>query len=215
VGQAKPDWTIICAVAAAMGHHQAFAYDRPDQIWDEIREVWPAGRGMTTARLDAAGLHWPCPEEDHPGTPVLYQNAFPEGRASLSCLDYRPTDERAVEGYPFVLITGRVLPQFNAGTMTERTPNHELRPADVLDVAPSDAKWLGLREGDAVRVISRWGSTVLPIMIRCSMQPGQVFTTFHTARGFVNRVTSPHLDPATRTPEYKVTAVRLEPVTPR
>jgi formate dehydrogenase major subunit len=215
VGQAKPDWAIICAVAAAMGHHQAFAYDHPDRIWDEIRAVWPAGRGMTTRRLDAAGLQWPCPEEDHPGTPVLYQNAFPEGRASLGCLDYRPTDERAVEGYPFLLITGRVLPQFNAGTMTERTSNHELRPADVLDVAPSDAKWLGLSEGDAVRVISRWGATVLPIVIRSRMQPGQVFTTFHTARGFVNRVTSPHRDPVTGTPEYKVTAVRLEPVTPR
>lgn len=214
IGQARPDWAIICAVAAAMGHHQAFAYDHPDQIWDEIRQVWPAGRGMTTPRLDAAGLQWPCPEEDHPGTPVLYQDAFPEARASLRCLDYCPTDERAVEGYPFLLITGRVLPQFNAGTMTERTPNHALRPADVLEVSPSDAKWLGLREGDAVRVISRWGATVLPIVIRTRVQAGQVFTTFHTSRAFVNRVTSPLRD-STGTPEYKVTAVRLEPVTPR
>jgi formate dehydrogenase major subunit len=212
VGQARPDWAIICAVAAAMGHGQAFGYQHAEEIWDEIRDVWPAGRGMTTSRLDAAGLQWPCPGEDDPGTPVLYQSAFPEGRASLRCLDYHPTAERADEGYPFLLITGRVLPQFNAGTMTDRTPNHELRPADVLEVSPSDAEWLGLREGDAVRVISRWGATVLPIGIRTRVQAGQVFATFHTARAFVNGVTSPLRDPATGTPEYKVTAVRLEPI---
>jgi formate dehydrogenase major subunit len=215
VGHARPDWAIICAVAAAMGHGQAFAYDHPDQIWDEIREVWPAGRGMTTPRLDAAGLQWPCPAEDHTGTSVMYQDMFPQGRASLRCLDFHPTDERILEGYPFLLITGRALPQFNAGTMTERTPNHELRPADVLEVSPPDAKWLGLREGDGARVISRWGATVLPIVISARMQPGQVFTTFHTPRAFVNRVTSPLQDPATGTPEYKVTAVRLEAVTQR
>ena len=90
-------------------------------------------------------------------------------------------------------------------------PSH--LPADTDNGA--DAKWLGLRDGDAVRVISRWGATVLPIAISSRMQPGQVFTTFHTVRGFVNRVTSPHQDAATGTPEYKVTAVRLEPVTPR
>jgi formate dehydrogenase major subunit len=96
--------------------------------------------------------------------------------------------------------------------MTERTPNHDLRPADLLEISRADACRLGLRDGDSARVISRWGATVLPIGICSRVQPGQVFATFHTSRAFLNRVTSPRQDP-TGTPEYKVTAVRVEPVT--
>jgi formate dehydrogenase major subunit len=108
-------------------------------------------------------------------------------------------------------VTGRTLAQFNAGTMTNRTPNHELRPADLLDISPSDAAWLGLASGDLARVTSRYGATTLPVHISDAMKPGEVFATFHTANAFVNRLTSGHRD-RVGTPEYKVTAVRVDPL---
>jgi formate dehydrogenase major subunit len=39
---------------------------------------------------------------------------------------------------------------------------------------------------------------------------GQLFTTFSDPGTALNRVTGPHRDRVTNTPEYKVTAVRLE-----
>jgi formate dehydrogenase major subunit len=211
VGHSRPDWQIICDVAAAMGYRDRFDYDSPEQIWDEIRTVWPAARGMTGDRLEVGGLQWPCPGEDHPGTPILYETGFPSGRVRLQAIEYRPTPEFTDEGYPFLLITGRTLAQFNAATMTNRTPNRELRPADLLDISPSDAAWLGLENGDLARVASRHGATTLPVNISRDVQPGQVFATFHTSNVFVNRVTSDHRD-RVGTPEYKVTAVRIDPV---
>ena len=81
VGASKPDWEIACLVARALGHAEQFAFEHPEQIWDEIRSVWPAGAGMSYERLDApGGLQWPCPADDHPGTRILHTETF--GRAA-------------------------------------------------------------------------------------------------------------------------------------
>jgi predicted molibdopterin-dependent oxidoreductase YjgC len=95
--------------------------------------------------------------------------------------------------------------------MTARTADQQLRPADTLDVAPSDAARLSVVEGDRVRVISRYGRTILPVHVTDMVPAGVVFATFHTAAAFLNRVTSDIRDPV-GTPEYKITAVRLERV---
>jgi formate dehydrogenase major subunit len=108
-----------------------------------------------------------------------------------------------------MLTSGRTLYQFNAGTMTSRTDNQQLRPADTLDIGSADAEALGVRTGDRVRIVSRHGGTVMPVHITEVVPPGVVFATFHTPEAFLNRVTSNVRDPV-GTPEYKVTAVRLE-----
>jgi formate dehydrogenase major subunit len=131
----------------------------------------------------------------------------------LQRLEYQPTSEFIDEGYPFLLMTGRTLSQFNAGTMTDRTPNHQLRPADLLEISPPDASWLRLADGDLARVTSRHGATTLRVQISDAVQPGHVFATFHTAAAFLNRVTSARHDPV-GTPEYKVTAVRIDRFAP-
>ncbi|HLO00692.1 MAG TPA: molybdopterin-dependent oxidoreductase, partial [Pyrinomonadaceae bacterium] len=68
IGGSKPDWEIICALAGAMDNSHFFTYHSAEEIWNEIRTVWPAGRGITYSRLDRGGLQWPCPDEGHPGT---------------------------------------------------------------------------------------------------------------------------------------------------
>ncbi len=210
VGHSKPDWEIICALAQAMGKGDYFAYHSADEIWDEIRAVWPAGRGITYQRLDVAGLQWPCPTEDDPGTEVLHTDGFPIGKAALRRILYRPTKEITDEEFPFLLITGRTLHQFNAGTMTMRTANAQLRPTDTLDISANDAERLQLNDGEYVRVRSRYGKTMLPIRVSSAVRPNELFATFHTAEVFLNRLTSPYRDRYVKTPEYKVTAVRIE-----
>jgi formate dehydrogenase major subunit len=213
VGESKPDWKIICAIAEAMGKGQFFRYQSVEEIWNEIRAVWPVAKGITYQRLDDAGLQWPCPDENHPGTEVMHVESFPIGKkAALRRIAYRPTEEKIDAQFPFLLMTGRTLQQFNAGTMTMRTQNRKLRPTDFLEVSLGDAEHLQLHKGDRVMVKSRYGSASLPIRITRRVKPGELFATFHDAAVFLNRVTSPRRDRYVKSPEYKVTAVRIEKI---
>ena len=211
LGEAKSDWEIICLLASALGKAESFNFHSPEEIWDEVRAVWKAGQGISYARIEQAGLQWPCPTEDHPGTQMLHAESFPIGeKASLRRVAFHPTQESVTEEFPLLLVTGRTLMHFNAGTMTMRTKNVALRPADTLDVSPADAQALGLTAGDCVRVLSRYGEAVLPLNISNEVKPGELFATFHTAKAYLNCVTSPFRDSYVGTPEYKVTAVRIE-----
>jgi formate dehydrogenase major subunit len=209
-GASKPDWQILCEIARAMGG-RGFTFGGPEEIWDEVRALAEGARGMTYGRLDVRGLQWPCPNEDHPGTPILHRSAFPIGpRAQLHAIEFRESPEIATAEYPFTLITGRSLYHFNAGTMTGRTLDRELRRSDVLDMAAADAGRFGFGDGQMVRVVSRYGSTILPVCIDATVSSGQLFATFQTPELLVNALTGPNRDRAVGTPEYKLTAVRVE-----
>jgi formate dehydrogenase major subunit len=212
-GNSKADWEIICRLARTMNCDEGFDFESPRDIWEEIRVVWPAVRGITYERLNEGGLQWPCTSEGDSGTELLHQHTFSgHERAELRCIDFVPSAQGANDTYPYLLMTGRSLYQFNAGTMTGRTRNMELRPSDELDISPADAAHIGAADGTFVSVSSANGSVVLPARVTSSMGAGQVFATFNDPRTYVNLVTGKGRDPATSTPEYKVTAVRLEVV---
>lgn len=136
---------------------------------------------------------------------------FPSAkRLRYAGIPYRPTKEVPTEEFPFLLVTGRTLYQFNAGTMTMRTANAEFRARDLLDISGEDADRLKLHDGERVRLRSRYGQAVLPIRITSSVRRRELFATFHTAEVFLNRLTSPHRDRYVKTPEYKITAVQIE-----
>jgi formate dehydrogenase major subunit len=210
-GQSKPDWWIIAEVAKRLGHGAQFNHANAEAIWDEVRSLWPAGAGLSYARIDSVAPHWPCPEEQHSGTPVLHIDQFASGaaRATLRPISYIPSPEQISPAYPFRLTTGRNLHQFNAGTMTQRTPHTMLRPRDELEISALDAQALGLRDGDWVVVESHHGRIELPVRLLDSVRPGDLFTTFHDPGLFINRVTSPVRDRSEHAPEFKFTAVRI------
>jgi formate dehydrogenase major subunit len=209
-GASKPDWQILCEIARAMGG-RGFSFEDPEEIWNEVRALCLGARGMSYARLEEGGLQWPCPDEQHPGTPILHRERFAHGpRAPLQPVEYRDTPEVVTPEYPFLLVTGRSLYQFNAGTMTGRTANNELRSSDVLDMSPVDAARLALHDDEVVRVRSRYGSATLPVRITSAVLAGQLFATFQTPDVFINALTGPFRDTWVGTPEYKVTAVHVE-----
>jgi formate dehydrogenase major subunit len=212
VGASKSDWQILCDIARAMGG-RGFRFASPEEIWNEVRTLCEGARGMTYARLDERGLQWPCPSEQHPGTPILHLDTFAVGpRAQLQAVDYRETSAVVSAEYPFTLITGRSLYQFNAGTMTGRSLNNELRPSDVLDMSSVDAERLGFSNGQMVRVKSRYGSAILPVCVNGAVTPGQLFATFQTPTILLNALTGPNRDEWVGTPEYKLTAVQIEAI---
>jgi formate dehydrogenase major subunit len=131
-------------------------------------------------------------------------------RTTLRSLAHRPSPEQPDDRYPLVLVTGRGLYQFNAGTMTRRSSTQALRPTDLLEISPEDAAALGIETGEVVTATSRYGRAVLPAEVTRRVPAGTLFATFTDPATGVNQVTGPHRDPTTNTPEYKLTAVRLE-----
>jgi formate dehydrogenase major subunit len=212
-GEATPDWEIITRAARVLGDPTRWAFQTPAEVWEEIRQVWAPGAGITYARLDAAGgLQWPCPDEQHPGTEILHEQTFPGlgPRAVLARIEHQPGVEAPSADFPLVLVTGRGLYQFNAGTMTRRAVFMELCPTDQLEMSQPDADRRGVSTGTPVRVRSRYGEAQLPAVVTARVPAGVVFATFSDPAVSVNRVTGPSRDRVTNTPEYKVTAVQVD-----
>lgn len=213
-GNARSDLEIICDLAQKMGFARDFDFKTAEDVWNEVRAVWPPGYGITYDRIEKAGIQWPCPDLGHPGTEVLHGESFSNGlQAALRRIKYRPTKEAVSAEFPFMLTTGRVLEQFNAGTMTMRTPNAELRPTDRLMISKADSERLAIVNGERVRLKSAYGEAVLPAEVTSKVKDGELFASFHDARIFLNYATGPTRDRFTQAPEYKVTAVRVEKLT--
>jgi formate dehydrogenase major subunit len=141
---------------------------------------------------------------------VLHTKSFLSGqRAPLQQIEFEPSAEVTSPEFPFLLTTGRTLYQFNAGTMTMRTANIELRSSDTLDVSAEDAAGLELDDGERVEIRSRYGKVFAPVRINPAVKSGELFATFHTTDVFLNRLVGPGRDNVVHTPEYKVVAVQI------
>ena len=184
---------------------------RAENVFNEIARAWPAIAGINYKRLEGNGIQWPCPAEDHPGTPVLFESGFPRGLASFTPIRWRKPEEMPDEEYPFVLSTGRVLYQYHTGTMTRRSK--VLESADrgpVIEMNPDDAGRLHLKNGEQVHVASRRGRITLPVLVTDRISPGVTFIPFHYKEAAANLLTNDALDPDCKIPAAKVCAVRVE-----
>jgi formate dehydrogenase alpha subunit len=208
-GEARPDWEAIQAAAQRLGLD--WRYPDPAAVLDEIARVAPAAfGGLSFGRLEGDGLQWPCPDAAHPGTRRLHTAHFARGRAQLSVVPFAASPEACVPNFPLTLVTGRVRDQYNVGSMTRRTPLSALAPCDWLELAPEDARELGIHEGQCVRVTSRWGAIEAPARSSDRLTQGICFLSFHHPETHTNRLTGPQRDPESNCPEYKLTAVRVE-----
>jgi len=215
-GEACSDWEIVCDIAKLMGKGEHFAYKSAEEIWDEVRSLWPEAAGISYARMDQlGGLQWPCLDENDPGTGTLHTDHFTHGKTTaLRRIEYVAPPKLTTKEFPFLLTTGRNLYQYNAATQTARTPNDSIHSTDYLQLSSADASTLGLAAGEIVRLRSEQGSADLPVKISDTVKDGEVYTTFHSTRVFLNQITTSHRDRYTKTPEYKITAVRIEKLEP-
>ena len=212
VGDSKPDWWIVCQIAQRLGA-RGFDYAHPSEIMEEIRRLTPSYGGITYQRLEKGGLQWPCPFEDHPGTPMLHVNNFVRGKGRFVPLEYVPPREMPDEEYPLILSTGRSLYHYHTGTMTRKvTGLNIIEPEGVIEISRKDASVIGIAQGDKVKVRSRRGEVVAKAKVTDALAPGVVFMTFHFAESAANLLTNPELDPVAKIPEFKVAAVKVEKV---
>src|SRR3989441_670177 len=211
-GQARGDLEILIELSNRLGlrtpHRSA------EDVMREIVRVTPSWRGVTYERLEGAGLQYPVPTSDSPGTAFLFDVRFPtaDGKASFVPVQYAPPVELPDEAFPFVMNTGRQLYHWHTGTMTRRATGLDQRePTPTMEIHPADAAALGLADGDPARVTSRRNSLVISCRISERVARGQVFVPFHFREAAANLLTNPVLDPYAKMAELKCCAVRVEP----
>jgi formate dehydrogenase alpha subunit len=211
IGESRQDWEIICQIAQKMGA-AGFDFETPKAIMEEISRVTPSYGGITYERLETLGsLQWPCPAEDHPGTPYLHKGKFPRGLGKFFALPFKEAAELPDNDFPFILTTGRSMFHFHTGSMTRRSEklNSEV-PEAYIEIHVADAKKIGLNGHKQVRVSSRRGQIELGVRVTDDIRRGTVFIPFHFAEAAANTLTNSAIDPVAKIPEYKVCAVQVE-----
>jgi formate dehydrogenase major subunit/formate dehydrogenase alpha subunit len=220
LGEARPDWQITRELAVRLLEGRALDPDAPYATWQyrdtadimvEINALTPSYGGITHARLEKGErLQWPCPNVEHPGTPILHIGKFARGVGKFNPIDHLPPAELPDGDYPFVLSTGRVLYHWHGGEMTRRAKGLlTVYDKALVEINPDDAARLGLNGKKRVKVSSRRGSIEAEAWITERVPPGMVYANFHFPEASANELTIAALDPVAKIPEYKVCAVKV------
>ncbi|MFF0474507.1 molybdopterin oxidoreductase family protein [Streptomyces sp. NPDC004284] len=216
----RSDLEVLHGLAGLLGREKGFPTD-PEEVFEELRRASAGGpadyAGISYRRIEEEqGVFWPCPEPGHAGTPRLFLDRFAtaDGRARFVPVVHRAAAEETDGEYPVVLTTGRVVSQYQSGAQTRRVAElNAAAPGPFVELHPRLAERLGVAEGERIAVVSRRGRAVAPARITASIRPDTVFMPFHWyGEGRANTLVNPALDPVSRMPEFKVCAVRLEPV---
>lgn len=220
-GEARTDTDILLDLARRLGAGDKFAFSSSEAIFDELRVASRGGTadyyGITYQRIEQQmGVFWPCPSLDHPGTPRLWEDrkfATGDGRAHFNPVTYRDPGEVHDDEYPVILTTGRVVSQYLSGTQTRRIGKLvDQYPEPLLEIHPVLAERYGIADRDLVRVVTRRGAAEFPAQVVRTIREDTVFIPYHwPGRKSANQLTSGHLDPISKIPEFKVSACRLEP----
>lgn len=218
---ARSDTSILLEIANRLGAEKHFTYNSSEEIFNELRVASKGGTadyfGITYQKIeDNMGIFWPCPSEDHPGTPRLWEDRkfkTPDGRAHFHGVPYRDPAETTDAEYPVILTTGRVVSQYLSGTQTRRIGKLVKQyPEPLLEIHPNLAATLGIKHRELVKVLTRRGEAEFPAQIVETIREDTVFVPYHwPGRKSVNQLTSGHLDPVSKIPEFKVCACKLVP----
>jgi predicted molibdopterin-dependent oxidoreductase YjgC len=223
-GEARPDWMIIADLARRIldregrmpvGDFAAWHHESPSEIMEEIAALTAIYGGICHERLQRGErLHWPVPDMDHAGTPILHVGRFTRGKGRFHVTEHLDPRELPDSEYPMILTTGRVLYHWHGAEMTRRSHALlELYPKSMVEISPEDAARIGLNGKTRIRVKSRRGEMLAEALVTDRVSPGLIFGNFHfPGDQNVNNLTIEALDPTAKIPEYKVCAVRLEPV---
>ena len=152
-------------------------------------------------------------QQDKAAGVSFYKSA--DQRPSAVFRPYEPPAEEPSDQYPFWLCTGRLLEHWHTGSMTRRVPElHRALPQALLDVNPADCEQLGVKDGDMVRVSSRYGSFDIQVSTagRTAPPQGIVFAPFFAEETLVNLAVQDVYCPLSKEPDFKKTCVSIRKV---
>jgi assimilatory nitrate reductase catalytic subunit len=212
----RTDLEVLAELANRLGRGRHFSAD-PRTVFDELRRASAGGvadySGITYERIEAEeGVFWPCPAEDHPGTPRLFADGFPtaDGRARFLPVEHRDPAELPDRQFPYVLTTGRNMQQYQSGTQTRRVRSLAVAlPEPRAELHPDLARRHGIADGDMVELRTRRGRALLRARLVPGIRPDTIFAPFHWPGA--NALTNPALDRHSKMPAFKACAVAIAP----
>ncbi len=210
---------------------QAAGFYMEKALWEEYRQ-FGIGHGHDLAPFEEyherRGLRWPVvngketliryregydPYVEKGKGLQFYGNERHDDRAVIWLRPYEAPPEVPDTDYPFWLCTGRVLEHWHSGTMTRRaTTLYKAYPHATANLNPNDAKNLGIKRGDRVRISSRRGQVILYAEVggRVTPQEGMVYVPWFDEDVMINRVTLDAFCPISKQADFKKCAVRIE-----
>jgi len=224
-GKALPDAEIIWRFAQKMGY-ETFNYEHVSEVYDEYVRMTEGTSidisGLSYERLQNEGtFQWPVPVVGHPGTPRLFTDHkfyTDNGKAKFILPQFtKPNSEEITEAYPLVLTSGRIRDQWHTRTKTgkvNRLLTHIQDP--YVEMNQVDAFVRGVKEGDIVTISSKRGTTQVKVIIADTINKGVVFMPIHWGKVFgndyarVNNLTTSIVDPISKEPDFKFSAVQVE-----
>ena len=239
-GEAKSEQWLLCQLAQRLDA-KGFDYPSAGAVMDEMGRVVPVYAGVSYDRLEAEsalvlrsglessmsspaptqmlytgreyrGIQWPLSRDSGAGTPVLYLDGFPSGKADLIAPQFRAPQDRLDEEYPAWFVPGRVLLQQDQDTQVEieavGNRNRIIRD-ELVDLNPSDAVAWSIAAGDMVEVQTRQGRCAGLARLDAEIPNGVVAVTGLFGQLAIDLQTSEEPDPMSKAPGLDILPARV------
>jgi len=223
-GEALPDSEIICRFAQKMGY-KGFDFENAAAIYAEHTKLTSKTsidiNGLSHEIIKEQGsVQWPYKKKGKVvGTPRLFtEKSFytDSKRAIIHAVPDEHVSERTDNNYPFILTTGRIRDQWHTMSKTGKVNklNQHLKEAFV-EISPTDAKTLKLKDGDVAVITSRRGDVRVKAKITPGIKKGVIFLPMHWGKilgsdlNRANNITNDIVDPISKEPDFKYCAVNV------
>lgn len=224
-GEALPDIEILRRFAVKMGYGAGFPYKNAEEIFREHCKL------TKDTKIDISGLdysilkeqrsvQWPFPENATEGTPRLFtDHKFyrPNGKAKIHSVPDGNMSEDISGDFPLILTTGRVRDQWHTMTRTgkvQKLNRHIDRP--FLEIHEIDALTRNLKDGDVAEIFNDRGRVKAVVKVTNDIKQGVVFLPMHWGKTLnkdfsrANNLTSQKVDPTSKEPDFKFSAVEVK-----
>ena len=229
-GEARPDWRILCDVAARMGWAEAFDYDGPAAIFREHAALSGIAASLGSD-FDISGLaalsdtaydaldpvQWPVPARgDGPKRFFAKGGYFTSDRkARMIPVSARTMAVAPSPAYPLRLNTGRIRDQWHTMTRTARAARLNRHIAEPFaEIHPENAAAAGIDSATLTRVTTPDGDVIVRALITDRVPLDTIFVPMHwtgltASRGRVGATVTDAVDPVSGQPELKGSVARI------
>jgi predicted molibdopterin-dependent oxidoreductase YjgC len=199
LGESRPDWWIVAQIAKRL-QTSGFEFQNSAEVMEEISQLVPQ---YAAVRDEAKrGKHSASSRSRHS------TNGAPE--TDIAPAAYNPSMAQPDDEYPLALNIEHSLYRCSMSTRVDGF--NVLRPAEVVEINPSDAGSRGIGDGERVRIVSQQGDMVTAAKVTRNVPTGTISVTIHSATSPANRLAGIGMDPISGIAELKSCAVRIERV---
>ncbi|RYD71054.1 MAG: NAD(P)H-nitrite reductase, partial [Sphingobacteriales bacterium] len=224
-GEALPDAEIICRFAQKMGF-EGFDFKDAAAIYDEHAAL-TEGTNIDISGLnyeilkEKRAVQWPYPKQEKAfGTARLFENHqffTADKKANIISFDGQNQSESLTPAHPLILITGRIRDQWHTRSKTGKVNKLNQHISEsFLEIHPADAEKRNIKDNDVVEMNSLRGNVRLKAKFSTDIKPGVVFMPMHWGKilksdlNRVNNLTNNLVDPLSKEPDFKFTAVEVK-----